>query len=165
MKCRAVVVVLTTAVLAGCGSSGRSVTPRVPSCGHGCQATLRGSKAAEIRTARDTNIDLFRIFPSQPGTTSCAIPNGGFGRVVTGRCRTSVAYPVTHGLYLEAFVHFHESWGKDHSSSWTVIVRWPAEKVVATELHGEVSPQMRYATEYKATGNHSTAKRRSAKRV
>ena len=61
-----------------------------------------------------------------------------------GTCRTHVGHPVTQGRYPEAFVTFRESWGR-HYSSWTLIVQLPAEKVVATQLHGEPAPQFRYA--------------------
>ena len=101
---------------------------------------------AEIRAARATDPGLFAIFPRRPGAKPCSIPDGAglTGSSIGGMCETSVAHPVTHGRYAEAFVTFRESWGRRHSS-WTLIVQLPAEKVVATQLHGDTSPQTRYA--------------------
>jgi hypothetical protein len=74
-------------------------------------------------------------------------------RRLKATCLTSVGYPVTHGRYPEAFVRFRETWAWVHSSSWTLIVQWPAEKVVATQLHGEPSPQMRYLVQDETHGS------------
>lgn len=140
-------VLLAAVVLGGCGGGGAA--SRTSGCGHGCNATLRGSKAAEIRAARDSNASLFRIFPSRVGTAACAIPTGRLTAVeLRATCQTSVTYPATRGRYAEAFVRYRERWGRDHSASWTLIVQWPAEKVVATQLHGDVSPQMQFAALY-----------------
>lgn len=126
-------------LLAGCGGSGGKPRTNVG------EQRPENFAPAEIDAARAANADLFAIFPRRRGTRRCAIPAGRMaGDVLHGTCRTSVAYPTTHGRYLEAFVTFREDWD-NHHSSWTLIVQWPAEKVVATELHGEVSPQMRYA--------------------
>lgn len=150
--------VLGGLALAGCGGahsvvqsgSGAKVVPS----GAGVLHTPQASKAAEIRAALEANYALFLIFPRSPGTKSCEIPTGGLaGAAFHGTCQTSVTYPSEHGLYPLADVRFRETWGKHHSSSWLVIVRWPAEKVDAMQTHGDVSPQMRYATEYKTPAN------------
>lgn len=136
--------------LAGCGGVRAIVAPS----GHGVLHSLSRDKAAEIGAARRANADLFRIFPARVGSKSCAIPNGGMSAVpLRGTCRTSITYPTVHGPYSEAFVRFAESWGQGHSSAWTLIVQWPLLKVVATQLHGETSPQMRYAVSDKTPGD------------
>jgi len=108
--------------------------------------TPRSSASADIHAARASDAQLFAIFPRLPGEKSCAIPTGAGvrGSTIAGTCRTAVTYPNEHGRYRLADVRFRESWGDGHSSSWTLIVQLPAEKVVATQLHGEPSPQMRY---------------------
>lgn len=158
MRRASLALVVCGLLLAGCGGvahvrSGGGV-PRQPQCGHGCQATLQGSRAAEIRAARHSNPNLFRIFPARPGGAPCAIPNGGLSAVpLKGTCRTSVTYPIVHGPYSVADVRFRERWGQGHSSSWVVLVAWPVEKVLATQLRGETSPQMRYAASDKTPGD------------
>ncbi|HEY2354677.1 MAG TPA: hypothetical protein VGH79_07260 [Gaiellaceae bacterium] len=109
----------------------------------------RHAQVAEIRAARASNAETFGIFPARPGTTPCVIPSLApeslvGSRPFLGRCRTSVAYPVTHGRFAEAFVTLRESWGARHWSAWTLIVQWPSDKVVATQRSGQTAPQTRY---------------------
>jgi hypothetical protein len=151
MKRAALAVLVAAVVTAGCGGGAKHV--HALGGGH-VRHSLRNDTNAEIHAARRSDIELFRIFPARPAHKACAIPDGGMSAVkLRGSCRTSVTYPSEHGRYEEAFVRFRESWGIGHASSWTVIVQWPAEKVVATQLRGETSPQMRYAATDKTPGN------------
>jgi hypothetical protein len=103
---------------------------------------------AAIRVARASDPRLFAIFPRSPGERPCGLPAGGMTQqVLVGECRTGVTHPVTHGRHDELFVTFAERWGRArrHHSSWTLIVQLPADRVVATQLHGETAPQLRYA--------------------
>ena len=136
--------------LSACGGGTRPI----PS-GAGVLHRPQDSKAAEIRAARGANYALFLIFPSRPGRKTCEIPTSrGFMReALRGTCQTSVTYPSERGRYPLADVRFRERWGRGHSSSWVVTVRWPVEKVVGTRVGGDISPQMRYAAEYSTPAN------------
>jgi hypothetical protein len=103
---------------------------------------------ADVAAARASNAKIFSIFSARPGTARCAIPAiGGLSTTtLDGVCRTTVTHRTTHGMYLEALVHFREQWGRKHTT-WTVIVRHPAEKVVATQVAGSPAPQYRYETD------------------
>jgi hypothetical protein len=137
---RALVAVLLGAALvaAGCASAhGRSSPKR-------SGLATAGRAVAEIAAARRTDAGLFAIFPRRPGVRSCRIPSGA-GLVAarpSGTCTTRVRYPDTHG-HGEARVEFRESWANGHHSSWTLWEELPTLKVLATKLHGEMSPQMR----------------------
>jgi hypothetical protein len=130
--------------LAGCGGSHHRAVKSAP-LRPAERSTLLQS---EIRAARRSDAQLFSIFPRRPRAQRCAIPliEGLRESHLGGTCRTSVPHPVTHGPYAEAFVTFRESW-RGRYSSWALIVRLPAGKVVATQLHGEPAPQLRYATD------------------
>jgi hypothetical protein len=143
MKPLAATLLLAAVALAGCAGSGGKPKVRVQA---GPPPVPLSLVRAEIRAARASDAELFRIFPRLPGHRQCAIPviEGLREATLAGMCRTRVTHP-THGRYAKAFVIFRESWGR-HSSSWTLTVQLPAKKVVATKLHGELSPQLRYAT-------------------
>ena len=138
MKPASIALLIALAVVtAGCGGS------------HGAAHASPSSRVrADIRAAQASNAKLFSIFSTRPGTRRCAIPAVAGMRTTTlrGVCRTTVTRPTTHGMYLEAFVHFREQWGRQHTT-WTVIVRQPAEKVVATQVAGTPAPQYRYGTD------------------
>jgi hypothetical protein len=143
MKPRAAPLLLAAVALAGCAGSGGKPKVRVQA---GPPLVPLSLVRAEIRAARASDAELFAIFPPLPGDRRCAIPliEGLREATLAGTCRTRVTHTASHGRYTKAFVTFREKWGR-HSSSWTLTVRLPAEKVVATKLHGEPSPQLRYA--------------------
>jgi hypothetical protein len=99
---------------------------------------------AVVRAARASDPKLFEIFP-RSGTSHCVIPviEGMRESKLAGTCRTRVSYPNTHGRE-EARVVFRESWGNGRFSSWTIWEELPTTKVLATKLHGEPAPQLRY---------------------
>jgi hypothetical protein len=145
-----VLVVVAAVAGAGCTSSHAKGGPSTRA------APLPNSRievSSDVNAARASNPRLFSLFPRVPGEVPCTIPaiEGMHESKLAGTCRTSVAHSVTHGRYAETFVTFRESWGRRYSS-WTLIVQRPAEKVVATQLHGSVAPQLRYATDSAGTG-------------
>jgi hypothetical protein len=137
--------VAVTAAATGCGGSDRGSQASVKV---GSPLVRSSQVRADIRAAQASKATVFSIFPTLPGTRRCAIPAiaGMSTTTLHGACRTTVTHPTTHGMYLEAFVHFREKWGRQHTT-WTVIVQYPSEKVVATQVAGAPAPQYRYATD------------------
>lgn len=112
----------------------------------------------EVRVARSSNLRLFSIFPTVPGTRRCSIPDGALGtKPIPGTCQTSVRPRRT--MEPSVSVTFTESWWPHcppmtacspralRHHIWQVIEGEPIVKrgaklhVYATHSRGATAPQ------------------------
>lgn len=140
----AVVLTVIGGLVAGCGDSGMKVS-------------LASPPAQQVELARASN-SLFSIFPAQPGTKKCLIPNSAHTTTpVHGTCQTSIDGANTHEPAL--IVTFTETWNippcapsactgvEARQHTWRVVEAKPFLKtgarlsVAATHSSGVTAPQ------------------------